>query len=141
MKESLFDVFSGTFADGRPVEHVRSDRRLRQSVVSNLTRLFNTRRGAVPHRPDYGLPDLFSVYRNAGSSVDDLRTAIQESIETYEPRLRRVRVHRQERAESVLRLVFVVRAELITGPPVRFETTFESQSAARVEPVASRDGS
>lgn len=138
MNASLFDVLTGEFADGQPVNRVREDRRLLKSVTSNLSRLFNTRRGAVPHRPDYGLPDLFSVYRNAGSSIDELRIAIQESIETYEPRLRRVRVHRRERDESVLRLVFVVRGELVTGQPVRFETTFESQAAANVRPIASR---
>jgi len=138
MNASLFDVLSGQFADGQSVSRVREDRRLLKSVVSNLTRLFNTRRGAVPHRPDYGLPDLFSVYRNAGSSINELRTAIQNAITAYEPRLRRVRVHRREPDESILRLVFVVRAELLTGQPVRFETTFESQSTANVQSIPPR---
>ena len=138
MNASLFDVLSGSFADGQSVPRVREDRRLLKSVVSNLGRLFNTRRGAVPHRPDYGLPDLFSVYRNAGSSIDELRAAMQDSIEAYEPRLRRVRVRRRTEDESVLRLVFIVRAELVTGQPVRFETTFESQYAARVESIGPR---
>ena len=138
MEESLFDVLAGRFADGRPVDHVRADRRLVRSVVSNLVRLFNTRRGAVPHRPEYGLPALSTVHRSDGSSVEALRVAVRDAIEAYEPRLRHVRVRRRERDETVLRLVFVVRATLITGDPVRLETTFESQSEARVRPVSVR---
>jgi predicted component of type VI protein secretion system len=78
------------------------------------------------------------VHRSDGSSVEALRVAVRDAIEAYEPRLRHVRVRRRERDETVLRLVFVVRATLITGDPVRLETTFESQSEARVRPVSVR---
>lgn len=137
MKASLLDVLSGGFANGRPVRSVRENRRLLWSVVSNLNRLFNTRRGSVKHLPDYGLPDLTTVYRDAPRSGDELRRAIQESIETYEPRLRRVRVERKETDEYSMRLVFVVSGVLKNGERVRFETTFESQRSAEIEPVGS----
>ena len=137
MKASLLDVLSGGFANGRPVRSVRESRRLLWSVVSNLNRLFNTRRGSVKHLPDYGLPDLTTVYRDAPGSGDELRRAIQDSIETYEPRLRRVRVERNETDEFSMRLVFIVSGVLKNGERVRFETTFESQRSTTVEPVGS----
>jgi type VI secretion system protein len=137
MEASIFDVLTETFANGRPVTSVSDDQRLLLSVVSNLNRLFNTRRGKVGHLPDYGLPDMLTVYRDSPRSADELRRAIKESIETYEPRLNRVRVRRRETDEHSMRLVFVVKAELKNGERVRFETTFESQKTARVEPTGS----
>jgi type VI secretion system protein len=137
MEASAFDVLRGAFSNGRPVASVPEDRRLLWSVVSNLNRLFNTRRGTIRHLPDYGLPDLLTVYRDAPRSADELRRAIKESIETYEPRLRRVRVRSRETDPYEMRLIFVVSGELKTGEEVRFETTFESQTSATVEPVGS----
>lgn len=137
MKASVFDVLQGTFANGRPVDSVSEDRRLLWSVVSNLNRLFNTRRGTLGHLPDYGLPDLLTVYRDAPRTADELRRAVKESIETYEPRLRRVRVRKRETDAYTMRLVFIVTGELKNGENVRFETTFESQKSATVEPVGS----
>jgi type VI secretion system protein len=135
MEASVFDVLKGTFANDRPVASVPEDRHLVWSVVSNLNRLFNTRRGTISHMPDYGLPDMLTVYRDAPRSADELRWAIEESIDTYEPRLRRVRVRPRETDPYTMRLVFVVTGELKTGEEVRFETTFESQASATVEPV------
>lgn len=137
MKASVFDILEGTFANGRPVDSVSEDRCLLWSVVSNLNRLFNTRRGTLGHLPDYGLPDLLTVYRDAPRTADELRRAVKESIETYEPRLRRVRVRRRETDAYTMRLVFIVTGELTNGEKVRFETTFESQKSATVEPVGS----
>lgn len=135
MKASVFDVLNGGFANGRPVRSVPEDRHLLWSVVSNLNRLFNTRRGSVRHLPDYGLPDMLTVYRDAPRSADELRRAIKESIKTYEPRLHRVRVKHRDTEEYTMRLVFIVSAELINGERVQFETTFESQKSTEVEPV------
>lgn len=137
MQASIYDVLTGTFANGRPVDSVSEDRRLLWSVVSNLNRLFNTRQGTVEHLPDYGLPDMLTVYRDAPRSADELRRAIKESIKTYEPRLQRVRVRAQETDEHSMRLVFIVSAKLKTGERVRFETTFESQKSTKVKPVGS----
>jgi type VI secretion system protein len=137
MTESIFDVLTGRFAEEKPVSTVPKERRLLWSVVSNLNRLFNTRRGSVAHLPDYGLPDLLSGHRDAPDSASELRRAIRESIETYEPRLRHVRIRRRTTDTYAMRLVFLVQAELITGEDVRFETTFESQQSATVEPIGS----
>jgi type VI secretion system protein len=135
MDASLYDVLSGSFADGRSLTSVREDQRRLWSVVSNLNRLFNTRRGSVEHLPDYGLPDMLTVYRDAARSIDDLRRSIKQLVEAYEPRLRRVRVKHRETEEYEMRLVFLLEAELIDGSSVRFETTFSSHDSAKVTPT------
>jgi type VI secretion system protein len=78
---------------------------------------------------------MLTVYREAARSADELRGAIRDSIETYEPRLRRVRVRRRDTKAYTMRLVFVVSAELEGGERVQFETTFESQASTTVEPL------
>jgi type VI secretion system protein len=135
MTESLFDVLTGRVAGGRALEAVPEDQRLLWSVVSNLSRLFNTRRGTLPHLPDYGVPDMLTVYRDAPRSVEELRRTLKASIDTYEPRLRRVRIEQKEQKAYTMRLVFLVRAHLRNGQQVQFETTFRSQDATTVEPV------
>lgn len=137
MEVSIFDVLNGGFVNDRPVRSVRKDRRLLWSVVSNLSRLFNTRQGSVKHLPGYGLPDLTTVYRDAPRSADELRRSIKEAITTYEPRLERVRVEHRDTEEFSMRLVFIVSAVLKNGERVRFETTFESQRSTKVEPIGS----
>jgi len=137
MKASLFDVLTGKFAGGQPVSSVPEDQRLLYSVVSNLNRLFDTRQGTIGHLPDYGLPDMRTVYRDAPRSGEDFRRAIKESVERYEPRLRRVRIEERETGEHSMRLVFILKAELETGEQIRLETTFESQRSAEVEPIGS----
>lgn len=135
MDASVFDVLTGSFAEEQPLSSVPEDRYLVRSVVSNLNRMFDTRQGTVEHLPDYGLPNMSSVYRDAPRSGEDLRRAIKESVEKYEPRLRQVRVERRETSDHSMRLVFLLRAELKTGERIRLETTFESQRPTKVEPV------
>ena len=92
MSAGLFDVLVGQFSDATSVEASAPAERRVRSIVSHLGYLFNTRRGSLPHLPDYGLPDVAEVYRDMPDSVEPLRSAIKEVIERYEPRLRRVRV-------------------------------------------------
>lgn len=137
MEASLYDVLTGGFVDDRPLSSVSSNRHRKLSVMSNLNRLFNTRQGSIQHLPEYGLPDIMTIYRDAPRSADELRRAIQKAIRTYEPRLRRVRVEHRETDEYTMRLIFIVSAELMNGEQVQFETTFGSQESAQVQPVGS----
>lgn len=134
MHTSLFDVLGGCFADGRPLASVPAEQRRLHSVVSNLHRLFNTRRGTVRHLPGYGLPDISEIYRDIPESIPDLRRAIQEAVAQYEPRLRYARVEHQHTDAYTMQLVFLLSAQLVEGAPVRFRTTFTSNESARVSP-------
>jgi type VI secretion system protein len=135
MKASLFDVLNGGFVTGQAVTDVREDNHLELSVMGNLNRLFNTRQGSIAHLPDYGLPDIMTIYRDAPQSIEQLRSALKEAVRKYEPRQQRVRVEQVDVDRFEMRLVFIVSAYLDNGDRVKFKTTFESQDSARVQPM------
>lgn len=134
MDVSLLDVLQDRIADGRGAAALRGEEARIRSVLANLERLLNARRGAVTHLPDYGLPDISEVYRDMPDSIAGLQQSIKETIETYEPRLLRVRVEHRSTDRFAMRLVFLVSGELAGGPRVRFQTTFSTTAAAEVSP-------
>lgn len=138
MDASLYDVLRGTFSDGRRVESVSPESHRERSIIANLGRLLNTRRGAIAHLPDYGLPDISEVYRDMPGSVVELQRAIEAAVETYEPRLRHVRVEHQATDRYAMQLVFLLTAETFHGERIRFKTTFSSEEEAHVTPATSR---
>lgn len=137
MNAGLIDVLIGRFQNGNTVFDEDPNQQRLQSILDNLTRLFNSRREALAHIPDYGLPDISQVYRDLPYSRDGLRVAIKEAVEKYEPRLRRVRVEKYEKGEDEeydMRESFIVTGELLKGQKVQFQTTFTSNELAEVKP-------
>jgi type VI secretion system protein len=138
MKCGLFDALTGRFADGtRPSDVPESDHRLR-SILGNLGRLFNTRRGTLPHVPEFGLPDSSDVSRAAPAEVESIRRAIRESVERFEPRLRRVRVDRDMSDPSSPYLVFLMSAEIAQFGRVQFQTTIRTDDLIDVRQKRTR---
>jgi type VI secretion system protein len=132
MSYALFDVLNGYFLGGGPVRAASRETALRSSIQDHLTRIFNSRRGALTHLPDYGLPDLTSVYQELPYSIEALACAVRLCVERYEPRIKHVRVVPQaaRNGEHVIRM-------LITGvigadEPLRLQTYFMSGGSARV---------
>lgn len=137
VEAGLIDVLVGHFLSGQAVADEAPQQHRLLSIIDNLTRLFNTRRGSLGHIPDYGLPDITQVYRDLPYSIDGLRAAIKDVVERFEPRLRRVRVEKQEKdkdEEYDMRVSFIVTAELLKGQKVQFQTTFTSNDLAEVKP-------
>ena len=97
MDAGLIDLLLGHFLDGQAVADGDPARNRLSSIVDNLSRLFNTRRGSIAHLPDFGLPDISQVYRDLPYSIEGLRGAIRSVVEKYEPRLHRVRVEKLEK--------------------------------------------
>jgi type VI secretion system protein len=137
LEAGIIDVLLGHFSNGEPVMSGSTEHHRVLSIIDNLNRLFNTRRGSIMHLPDYGLPDITQVYRDLPYSIDGLRTAIKEVVEKYEPRLRRVRVETQEKTTDEkfdMRISFIVRGEMLKGQRVQFQTVFTSNELAHVFP-------
>jgi type VI secretion system protein len=135
MDAGLIDILLGQFLDGQTVADAHPSQRKLRSIVDNLSRLFNTRRGSVAHLPDYGLPDISQVYRDLPYSIEGLREAIKQVVEKYEPRLRRIRVEQQQQGSEAsfeMRVTFIVSGELQQGQKVQFQTTFKSNDIAEV---------
>jgi type VI secretion system protein len=137
MRLALFDILEGRFGGDTLVESVRPDEYHVQSIVGNLQRLFNTRQGAVPHLPTYGLPDLATIHREAPTSLETLRKELRASVMAYEPRLAHVRVETDDVDAHRMRVTFIISGEVAPGQRVRLETTFGSQEAAHVREASS----
>lgn len=88
--------------------------RLTESVIANLRRLLNSRQGIAPTQPDYGIPDLCDMVHDFPDALAGMRKAIKNSIEKYEPRLRRVNVKHVVAADDPFGLAFEITAELVT---------------------------
>lgn len=110
--------------------------RLAQSVLRNLERLLNSRHGSAPTRIDYGIPSLEDVMHGGADSLRDLTGEIKRSIETFEPRLRNVRVRLVPRSEEEYLLRFDITAEVSIGgrrSRVHFETRVENSGRMSVK--------
>lgn len=138
MDASLYDILRGTFGDGRRVESVSSEAWRERSIISNLDRILNTRRGAIAHLPEFGLPDISDVYRDMPGSIAELQRSIATVVETFEPRLRHVRVEHQSTDPYAMQLVFLLTAETSGGERIRFKTMFSSEEEAHVVPATRR---
>lgn len=132
MSAGLIDVLNGQFLDETPVFEVDKEQQRVLSILDNLNRLFNTRRGSIAHLPDYGLPDITQIYRDLPYTIEGLRQAIKDAVEKYEPRLRRIKVEQQKGDSYAIRIAFLLSAELLKGQKVQFQTTFTSNELAEV---------
>ena len=52
-----------------------------ESVYADISNLFNTRRGSLPHLPGFGLPDITEIYSDIPDSVMKLRKSLREAVE------------------------------------------------------------
>jgi type VI secretion system protein len=86
---------------------------LMESVQRNLTRLLNSRHGMSEAAPDYGLPALMDMVAESPEYVRTVQEAIRNTIEKYEPRLRRVRITHQADEGDKRTLVFRVEAVMV----------------------------
>ena len=88
----LRDRIDPTDVDLSYFDQMSEDKKIRQSIIENLTMILQTRKGSVLHLPDFGMPDIMQMYINAGYSFEPLKTHIREVIIKYEPRVTNVRV-------------------------------------------------
>lgn len=112
--------------------------KLRQSVRLHLQNLFNVRYGSVSSLPEYGLPDFNDLDLNAGymQAVKDMRKAIKQALDLYEPRLDQTRVSFTQNEDDPTDLRFEIVARLVVpGSPVRvkFETMMGNDGLFKVQ--------
>ncbi|MBN1980342.1 MAG: type VI secretion system baseplate subunit TssE [Chitinivibrionales bacterium] len=135
MNQALFESITGRFLDGTELETVPVNQRLIPSIIDNLSRIFNTRLGSIPHLKEYGLPDISDVYQKMPHGIDELRDAIKKSVERYEPRLKNVKVQLQDQITAPeSRLTFILSVEIRGIGPVRFQTTFFTTGHSTISP-------
>ncbi|MGK9237205.1 type VI secretion system baseplate subunit TssE [Inquilinus limosus] len=90
-----------------------------ESIVANLSALFNSRQSGSLSRPDYGLPDFNDLLHEAPGIIPRLVRIIEEQIELFEPRLIRCRASHVDDVETSLVLKFLINGALAENPEVR----------------------
>lgn len=63
---------------------------MHSDICQHLTYLLNARQGSLVCLPDYGLPDLLSIFRRLPAGLYDFLNIMKQNIEKYEPRLKNV---------------------------------------------------
>jgi type VI secretion system protein len=137
MRIALLDALTGRFESGGAgvrVADVPEGEQQLHSVLGNLRRLFNARRGSLVHVPEYGLPDLSDVSPSSPEKIESLRVAIREAVERFEPRLQKVRVTREGGRADSSHLVFLLSAQMGPNARVRFQTTIRSSEPVEIRP-------
>ncbi len=114
---------------------IREDpRRLVESVMRHLQKMLNTRQGQALTQPEYGMPDITDCAEAAPEALDRVRRAIKNSIESFEPRLRRVKITHLPLAGD-LNLHFGISGQIVTESAqiaVHFNTTVTPSGNAMI---------
>ena len=136
MKAGLIDVLRGKFQSDLKIERVDEELHRLLSINDNLGRLFNARQGAAHTDPHYGLPDIYDIQRRVPHSSEELRRAIAENLQRFEPRLRKIRVEAIESEQIPRPLAYRITAELLDRKQVSFQAAFCSGNSAEVQLVS-----
>jgi len=105
---------------------LREEDDLAASIQSHLALLLNTRRGMTPHLEAFGLPDIHYVYYSLPQSLERLADEIKRTIESYEPRLRRVTVTLVSASTDTFRATYRIAGEVVEGSKVS-NLTFQTE--------------
>jgi type VI secretion system protein len=138
MSAALYDMLRGRFDDGEPVD-ANDESALIRSVRDHLQRLLNARQGVLQHLPDYGLPDLPSLYSGLPYAADDIARQVRQTVERYEPRLQQVSVRLVTTNEFSCVVGVELAGELPGGYWARFQSRFDGGGGADVSVWALRD--
>ena len=90
-------------------------RRLTESVIRYLGKMMNSRHGCTQIQPDFGIPDLNEFMYSFPESLGMMRSAIQQAIEKYEPRIKSVRVRFIENPDKQLKDIEIMPAHQFNG--------------------------
>ena len=124
-ERTLLERIADPRADN-PLTITENTQQLADSDLRHLQKMLNTRQGQALTQPEYGIPDVTEFIQTLPDMVNEVRRAIRNSIEKFEPRLRNVDVTFVPSEEEWLSLHFEITAELVTEKEeasVWFETS------------------
>lgn len=127
----LFEKVTGHFANGAAVDDFDAATQTFLSVQDNIQRILNSRRNGLLHLPDYGLDDLTEVYRDLPASTLRVKRVMEQTLLTYEPRLKGVDIEIADAQPGML-LSFTMVCHLHQAGLVRFGTHFLPDGKARL---------
>jgi len=109
---------------------------VRDEICQHLTYLLNARQGSLVALPDYGLPDLLSIFRYLPDGLYDFLKLIKQNIETYEPRLKNVYVEVCGDVGLNERLQLNIKAEDIDHQTILFKVILAPTEVVSVEAIS-----
>lgn len=124
MSASLYDILYGYFESGIPIDDVAENEQTVISVMDNIERILNSRAGAIKHMPDYGLPDMSTIFQALPSSAYILMRAIEQTLLTYEPRISSIDINIEETNNDAMVLAYELICHLKEGGLVKYGTYF-----------------
>jgi type VI secretion system protein len=133
LNQGLIENVLGQFSDGTSIDDVPFNERYIFSIRDHLSRLFNTRKGSLSHLPEYGLPDISTIYSKMPQGARILQNSIKAAIQKYEFRLKNITVTPIE-SDNPLKLVFMISGQLTNGSNAKFRTTFTTLGNSFVTP-------
>ncbi|EMH1105881.1 TPA: type VI secretion system baseplate subunit TssE [Proteus mirabilis] len=87
---SLYEMLTGYFSDGLPIETISEEDQVILSVMDNIRRILNSRAGTIKHLPDYGLPDMSKIIQGLPGSSHKVMAVLSATLLKYEPRIKSV---------------------------------------------------
>lgn len=85
-----------------------------ESVLADLSMLYNTQHGTVLIDEHYGLPDFTNIFNNlTPPDIDMMQRAVKQTTSRFEPRLKSVVVQFEDRKNEFALLRFSVSSQLI----------------------------
>lgn len=85
---SLYEMLTGYFADGLPLEAISEEEQIILSVMDNIRRILNARAGSIQHLPDYGLPDMSLLIQGLPGTAHNMMSVLSATLLKYEPRIK-----------------------------------------------------
>ncbi len=122
---SLYDMLMGHVGDA-PLDDYDDKTLEILSVMENLRRILNTRAGSLKHLPDFGLPDLTTIYRNLPASAHGLKKQMEATLLIYEPRISGIEIDVLPTDPGMV-IGYMMTCHLRKHGLVRFGTHFEPE--------------
>lgn len=111
---------------------------LESAVLEHLGKLMNTRQGAAPTAPDYGMVELSELIHDFPEAHGIMQRSIKNTILKYEPRLKNVQVRpiQGDEDQSQQVVYFEISAQLVypngERQPVRFSTAVDESTNVKI---------
>lgn len=132
MDAGLYEKLTGYFSNGEALAELPAKAQPIRSVLDNIQRILNSRSGALKHLPDYGIPDLSTVYKNLPSSAQDLRVHMRKTLLKYEPRLSELEIHLTESKDNIMILCYQLNCSIDQVGSVVIDTYFMPEGTVNV---------
>lgn len=115
---------------------------VRESILTHLTQILNTRQGSTLIAQDFGIPDFSNLITTSFDSkaIERMERGLAKVITRYEKRLKNIKISYKPSPEYTFALPFELQADLVGSTakdPIHFHTIFSSQGRVNIEKINS----